>query len=413
MLPQVDSLIVGAGAVGLATGLAFSENSNHSLAIIEAEPAVARHQTGNNSGVIHSGLYYKPGSHKAKLCVEGRDLLYRFCEQHGVKHERCGKIVVALDESEIPRLDELIRRGNANGLKGLQRVPIDQARQREPHIAGVAALHVEETGIVNYRTVSEAYRRVLERRCVPVILGSRLQKITTKSGEIIAHTSKGDVVAKHLINCAGLHSDRVAKLCGLKPKARIIPFRGEYYELRAEAQSLVKNLIYPVPDPRFPFLGVHFTRMIDGGVEAGPNAVLALARHGYKWRNLNLGDLSETLRSRGFRIMARRHWKMGLSEIHRSLSKAAFVRALQRLVPEVRSSDLVRAGAGVRAQAVMEDGSLVDDFLFERGERMLHVLNAPSPAATASLAIGREIARLARDHFKISGRAGGMPAPPN
>ena len=400
MLPQVDTLIVGAGAVGLATGLALSENSNDSLAIIEAEPSVARHQTGNNSGVIHSGLYYKPGSYKAKLCVEGRDLLYRFCEQHGVKHDRCGKIVVALDESEIPRLDELIRRGNANGLKHLTRVSIDEVREREPNVTGIAATYVEETGIVNYKTVSEAYRKVLDSRSVPVILGSRLHKITIRANEIVAHTSKGDVVTKHLINCAGLHSDRVAKLCGMRPKAKIIPFRGEYYELRESAQSLVKNLIYPVPDPRFPFLGVHFTRMIDGGVEAGPNAVLALARHGYKWRNLNLSDLFETLGFKGFRIMARRYWKMGLGEMHRSMSKAAFVRALQRLVPKIQSSDLVRAGAGVRAQAVMEDGSLVDDFLFERGDRMLHVLNAPSPAATASLAIGREVARMAREQFQ-------------
>ena len=391
-----DVAVVGAGAVGLATAMALAQ-AGRRVVVVEAEQQVARHQTGNNSGVIHSGLYYKPGSLKATLCTQGRDLMYAFCAEHGVAHERCGKIVVALSEAEVPALDELQRRGTANGLKNLRRLTPDELRQHEPHVAGVAGLYVEETGIVDYKAVTRAYADVTRKLGGEVRLGSTFLGVARDGwdgGPLVVQTSAGELRSKQLVNCGGLHSDRVARLCGLRPEVQIVPFRGEYYQLRADRTNLVRNLIYPVPDPRFPFLGVHFTRMIGGGVEAGPNAVLAFARHGYTRSSFHLRDAWETARCGGFWRMARKYWRTGCGEFHRSFSKRAFVRALQRLLPDLREDDLIPGGAGVRAQALTPQGSLVDDFAVLRADRMVHVLNAPSPAATASISIGRHIAGM-------------------
>lgn len=392
-----DVAVVGGGIVGLATALSIlRQRPPTRLLVLEAEHRLAAHQTGNNSGVIHSGLYYKPGSFKARLCAEGREALYRFCAQRGIAHERCGKLVVATDPAEVPLLEELRRRGTANGLAGLRIVGHDELRRYEPHVNGVAGIHVAETGIVDYAQVAEHYSRIIadgggEVRTRCRVIGAS----PTDAGRTVVRTTAGDVRCDVLVNCAGLHSDRVARMCGVEPLVRIIPFRGEYYRLAPAAWPLVRNLIYPVPDPAFPFLGVHFTRMIGGGVEAGPNAVLALARHGYSWRRINPRDLAEMLCFPGFWKMAGRYWRQGIVEMRRSLSRRLFLRALQKLVPGVRDEHLAAGGAGVRAQAVDAAGNLVDDFRIQTADRMVHVLNAPSPAATASLAIGAHIARLA------------------
>jgi L-2-hydroxyglutarate oxidase len=342
--------------------------------------------------VIHSGLYYKPGSLKARLCAEGRDAMYRLCAEHGVRHERCGKIVVALDPSELPRLDELERRGRANGLSDLRRLAAGEIREFEPHAAGIAALHVPTTGIVDFPGVARAMAGVVRAGGGEVRTGARVRSVRRVGGSIILTTDAGDVIARSLVACAGLQCDRVARMCGLDPGVRIVPFRGEYYDLVESRRSLVKNLIYPVPDPRFPFLGVHYTRMVAGGVEAGPNAVLALARHGYRWRDISARDIAGLLAYGGFWRMAGAQWRTGVMELRRSLSKRRFVGDLRRLIPELRASDVIRARSGVRAQAVDRTGKLLDDFHIITGERMVHVLNAPSPAATASIAIGRHIA---------------------
>jgi L-2-hydroxyglutarate oxidase len=386
-----DVLIVGGGIVGLGTGLALCERV--SVTVIEAEPRIALHQTGHNSGVIHSGLYYKPGSAKARNCAEGRELMYRFCAENGIPHERCGKLVVATDPSEAPALDELERRGAANGLTGLRRLTGEQVRGIEPHVRGVAGLHVTETGIVDYRAVAAAYARAIARTG-SVQTSSKFLGCRTEPDTLTAETTAGPIRAKLLVNCAGLYSDRVARLCGVDPGVRIVPFRGEYYELKPRAEHLCKHLIYPVPDARLPFLGVHFTRMIGGGVECGPNAVLAFRREGYHLTDFSLRDMWELATYPGFWRMARRFWRVGLHELYRSLSRRAFWHALQQLIPEVSFHDLTRAGAGVRAQAVAPDGKLVDDFFIKQAPRMIHVLNAPSPAATASIAIGRSIAEM-------------------
>jgi (S)-2-hydroxyglutarate dehydrogenase len=402
-----DVLIVGGGIVGVATGLALLERARLSLRIVETETQLAAHQTGNNSGVIHSGLYYKPGSLKAQNCVEGRRALLRFCEAHGVPVDVCGKVVVATRPEHVPRLDELERRGVANGLAGLRRLTAEELRELEPHAAGVAGLHVPETGIVDYRLVTEAYAADVRAGGAEILTAARVISVARDGEEIVVETSQGDRRARALVNCAGLQSDRVATLCGARPDVRIVPFRGEYYTLRPEARHLVRNLIYPVPDPEFPFLGVHFTRRIGGEVEAGPNAVLALKREGYRWRDLSSRDLLATFGYGGFWRLARRYWRMGLGETYRSLSKRAFVRALRELLPEITSDDLGRGGAGVRAQALDRSGALVDDFRIVSGDRMIHVLNAPSPAATASLSIGRSIAEQAIAQFGLKER----PAP--
>lgn len=396
MSQRCEIVVIGGGIVGLATAMALT-SAGRSVLVLEAEDRLAAHQTGNNSGVIHSGLYYKPGSLKARLCAEGREAMFQFCAQHRITHERCGKVVVAIDESELPALDELIRRGTANGLLGLRRMPIEEIREREPHVAGVAGIHVGETGIANFAEVAEAYAKVIRANGGEVQTGSRLTGVRVLPEELVLSTSRGEVRCGTLVNCAGLQSDRVARMCGIEPEVRIVPFRGEYYKLAPEAHSLCRNLIYPVPDPAFPFLGVHFTRMAKGGVEAGPNAVLALAREGYSWSQISSRDLADTLGFGGFWRMARKYWRAGAGEMRRSLSRSAFLRALQRLMPELRMEHLQPGGAGVRAQAVDRTGKLVDDFRIQFAPRMVHVLNAPSPACTASIAIGRYIAEQVTD----------------
>lgn len=399
-MARYDIAVVGGGIVGLATALALSEAGAGSLIVLEAEPEVAAHQTGHNSGVIHSGLYYKPGSLKAGLCTEGRQLLIEFCDREGIAHEQCGKLVVAVDSGELPRLEALAERGVANGLQ-LCRLSAGELKEYEPHVAGIAGLWVPETGIVDYRQVAEAMRRRLAAAGVEVRTGWRMTACQRNPDELVLVSARGEeVAANNLITCAGLYADRLARLCGVDPQLHVVPFRGEYYELAAERRNLVRNLIYPVPDPQFPFLGVHFTRRIDGKVEAGPNAVLALRRKGYGKFSFAPRDAWEIGRQRGFWSLARRYWRMGAGEYYRSYSKYAFWRALRRLLPEIEVDDLRPAGAGVRAQAMNADGQLVDDFHFVTAYRMLHVLNAPSPAATASLAIGRMIAQSAVKEFE-------------
>lgn len=397
-----DVAVIGAGAVGLSTAMALSRDAGAKVVVIEAEAKVAQHQTGNNSGVIHAGLYYKPGSYKARLCAAGRGLMYEFCTEHSIPHERCGKLVVATSPEEVPALDELERRGTANGLASLRRLTVDELREYEPNVAGVAGIHVSETGIVNYRKVTEQYAKIVAEHGGEVRLGSAFVGVRRDgNGELVIQTTGGEVRARGLVNCGGLQSDRVARLCGVEPGVKIIPFRGEYYELTKNSEHLVKNLIYPVPDPRFPFLGVHYTRMIGGGIECGPNAVLALARHGYTRTSFRFKDACEIAGYSGFWKMAGKYWQMGFKEFYRSCSKAAFLRSLQKLIPALTSADIHPAGAGVRAQAVLPSGALVDDFRIEHGERMVHVLNAPSPAATASIAIGRHIAGLVVDALQL------------
>jgi (S)-2-hydroxyglutarate dehydrogenase len=387
-----EAAIVGGGILGLATALALVRRGLKRLVVLETEPDIAQHQTGHNSGVIHSGLYYKPGSHKARNCALGREAMYRFCEEHGIPHKRCGKIVVAIEQHELPALEELARRGVANGLQGLRRLGPEELRQHEPHVAGIAGLWVAETGIVDYRAVARKYADLIQRAGAVIRLGAKVTGVRRLPSELVIDTSAGEVVAERLVNCGGLQSDRVARLCGLDPGLQIVPFRGEYYELGAAKRDLVRWLIYPVPDPRFPFLGVHFTRTIHGGVEAGPNAVLAFRREGYERWDVSPSDMAELLRYRGFWRMTGKYWRMGLEEMARSFFKRAFLRALQRLIPELRGEDIRPFGSGVRAQAVEPSGALVDDFRFVVAERMVHVLNAPSPAATASLSIGETIA---------------------
>jgi (S)-2-hydroxyglutarate dehydrogenase len=396
-----DIAIVGGGIVGLATANALLDvNPGSRIIILEAESQLATHQTGHNSGVIHSGLYYKPGSLKAKFCAEGRDAMYRFCGEHGVPHERCGKIVVATSEDELPRLEELHRRGTANGLQGMKWLTPEEMREYEPNVSGIRGLWVSETGIVDYKSVSRVFAKMLQSRGCELRTATRVIGCVRDDGELRIQTISGEIRSKALVNCGGLQSDRIARLCGLDPGVHIVPFRGEYYELKPERRSLVKNLIYPVPDPRFPFLGVHFTRMIGGGVEAGPNAVLAFKREGYRKSDVSMRDLADLVGFGGFWKMSRRNWKMGMAEVWRSYSKHAFVTALQRLIPALKHEDVIPGGSGVRAQAVDVNGGLLDDFHVVRAANMIHVLNAPSPAATSSLRIGREIASMAIEQFK-------------
>jgi L-2-hydroxyglutarate oxidase len=394
--------IIGGGIVGMATAMALSSRLRNSLLVVEAEERLAAHQTGHNSGVIHSGLYYKPGSLKARNCVTGREALYRFCEEHGIAYERCGKVVVATEEWELPALEELERRGRANGLDDVRRMTPDEVREREPHVAAIAALYVPATGIVDFVGATHKYGEVVMQAGGTIHTQAAVRRVRRMPGELVLETTAGEFHCRHLINCGGLMADRVARMCGVDPRVKIVPFRGEYYELVPERQFLVKHLIYPVPDPRFPFLGVHFTRMVKGGIEAGPNAVLALARYGYRWSNISPRDLLDWAGYAGFWRMSLAYWRTGLAEYHRSLSKRAFVHQLQRLIPELRMDDVHRGGAGVRAMALAPDGKLVDDFQIERGDRMIHVLNAPSPAATASITIGQEIAQMAFETFELS-----------
>ena len=397
-----DITVIGAGIVGLATAVNLTERHPRArVVVLDKEARIATHQTGHNSGVIHSGIYYKPGSYKARLCVEGARLMTEFCDAHGIHYERCGKVIVATEESEVPRLNTLHERGTANGVPGLKLVSGEEVREWEPHVRAVSGMLSPATGIVDYTQVADTMAALITQRGAEVVTGAGVRGIRRDGGLLTVETDAGPVSTRHLINCAGLHSDRVAALMGIRPEVQIIPFRGEYYMLKPERRSLVRGLIYPVPDPRFPFLGVHFTRTVHGDVEAGPNAVLALAREGYTIGTVRPAEALRTFMYRGFWNMGRRYWKMGAYEVYRSMSKTAFVTSLQRLVPGIQASDIAPGGAGVRAQAVSPDGSLVDDFKISVTEGAIHVLNAPSPAATASLAIGRHIAGLAAETFKL------------
>ena len=398
---RYDIAIIGGGIVGMATAMALTARWPLDLIVIEAEDHLAAHQTGNNSGVIHSGLYYKPGSLKAKNCVAGRQAMYRFCEEHAIPHDRCGKLVVATQASEIPLLEKLEERGRANDLQGVRRLKAEELKEYEPHVTGVAGLLVPETGIVDYTAVTQKYGELVQQRGGAIQTKTRLLGCRPETNELRLSTDQGEIRARYLINCGGLQSDRVAQLCGVDPGLKIIPFRGEYYELIPERHYLVKNLIYPVPDPQFPFLGVHFTRMIHGGVEAGPNAVLAFKREGYQKTSFSASDAWEIATYPGFWQLAAKHWRMSLGEFHRSFSKQAFVTALQKLLPELQAKDIHPAGAGVRAQALEPNGFLVDDFRIVEAARMIHVLNAPSPAATASISIGETIAGMAEKQFQL------------
>lgn len=397
-----DIAVIGGGIVGLATAMALCQRHQVSLIVLEAEATLAAHQTGHNSGVIHSGLYYKPGSLKARNCVEGREALYNFCREHHIPHERCGKVVVATSASEIPRLDALAERGRANGLDGMRRLNSQaEIHEFEPHIDGLAGLWIPQTGIVDYKQVAQAYAQQITKYGGKIQTNTRLQGVRRNGSWLGLITLEGEIRSRHLINCAGLQSDRIARLCGYKPGLQIVPFRGEYYELKPDKHHLVKNLVYPVPDPQFPFLGVHFTRMIHGGVEAGPNAVLAFKREGYNKYSASLRDSWATISYPGFWQLAMKHWQMGLGEFYRSFSTVAFVRALQRLMPALTQDDVIPAGAGVRAQALEKNGQLADDFRIIQDEKMIHVLNAPSPAATASISIGQTIAQMAQQQFTV------------
>lgn len=407
--PSVDLAVVGGGIVGLATAMTWLQTRpGQRVTVLETESRVGQHQSGHNSGVIHSGIYYQPGSEKALLCREGKSKLEAFCDEHRIRWEKCGKVVVATDRSELSSLERIIDRADRNGVE-FRRITTDELRKLEPAVAGVDAIVVPETGIVDYRSVCNAYRHRIEEMGGSVQLGFQVQQLDADDTGVrlagVDHNQslgRFDIRARSAIVCAGLHSDALvrqgdsvasdsASANTSSEEVRIIPFRGEYYELRPERRGLCRNLIYPVPDPAFPFLGVHFTRMIDGNVECGPNAVLALAREGYRWRDIDVRYLQRTLGYSGFRRLIQKHWRKGLGEMNRSLRKSAFVTALQKLIPELRASDLIPARAGVRAQAVRANGELVDDFLFRSTPKVTHVLNAPSPAATASLAIARRV----------------------
>ncbi len=397
---KVDICIIGGGIVGLATAYQVSQKyPKLSLAVVEKESSLARHQTGHNSGVLHTGIYYKPGSLKAINCRNGKKAMEQFCKEQGIEHELCGKIIVALHDDEVPRMLNIFQRGQENGVK-CKIISREEMLEIEPHVAGVQAIHVPECGIVNYRQVCHRLGEIIAKKEEnKLLLGHAVIGMQTRTDSLIITTKKAEIECKHAINCAGLHSDRITRLGGQKPPAKIIPFKGEYYELEKQARHLCNNLIYPVPDPAFPFLGVHFTRMIDRSVECGPNAVLALGREAYGKFDLNLRDLLESLTYLGFQKMAMKHWKMGWGEMWRSYNKGAFVKALQRLIPEIESKHLTSAPAGIRAQAVSPGGALVDDFLIEDNERIINVCNAPSPAATASLNIGSTISAKLADRI--------------
>src|SRR5580692_525864 len=395
-------MIVGGGIVGLSVALEITQRFPRlRTLLLEKEDRVGRHQSGHNSGVIHSGIYYKPGSLKAKLCVAGAAAMVEFCREHGIRHSICGKVIVATSPEELQPLEELRRRGEANGVPGVRLVGSVELHDLEPNAVGLAALVVPSTGITDYAAVCGKYAELTAARGGTILTSAEVMRIKRDAKEIVVETRHGAFSAAYLINCAGLFSDRISRMAGDEPEVIIAPFRGEYYDLIPERSSLVRALIYPVPDPRFPFLGVHFTRRISGRVDAGPNAVLAFRREGYRRTDFNLTDLASSLAFPGFWRMAAKHWRSGLDEVHRSFSKPVFVRALQRLVPGVREEDLVPGGSGVRAQALKRDGTLVDDFQFVQSGKMLHVLNVPSPAATATLLIGRAIVDMASTNIGL------------
>lgn len=393
---KYDVIVIGGGIVGLATALQLlNSHPQIKLLLLEKEDQLAKHQTGHNSGVIHSGIYYKPGSLKARNCIEGYDMLIDFCRMNGIKFDLCGKIIVATTPEELPLLENLYVRGNQNGLTGLRKIGKDELKDFEPHVNGLAGIVVPQTGIIDYKEVAQKYGELIQIKGGQINLGERVIDIQTDNTHSVVSSQKQSYQTNLVINCCGLYSDKVARLTQKNLNLKIIPFRGEYHQLKKEKEYLVKNLIYPVPDPNFPFLGVHFTRMIHGGVEAGPNAVLAFKREGYKKSDINMAELAESLAWPGFQKVAWKYWKTGFGEMYRSYSKAAFVKALQKLLPEITTSDLEPGGAGVRAQACDRTGGLVDDFMILEDKFVINVCNAPSPAATSSLSIGKTIAALA------------------
>jgi L-2-hydroxyglutarate oxidase len=395
-----DLVIIGGGIVGLATAYRFLERfPGKRVTVLEKEPTIARHQTGRNAGVLHSGIYYRPGSLKAQNCRAGKMAMEEFCQREGIPFKICGKVIVALEESELPRMEKILENGKANGVV-CERIDVARLKELEPHAAGIAAIHVPESGIVDYQHVARRLAELIEGQGSQIKTGARVTAVRRHHNLALVETTAGEFPAEQVVNCAGLHSDRVTRLSGAQPASKIIPFRGEFYLVRPEAHHLVRMLIYPVPDPRYPFLGVHFTRRIDGRVECGPNAVLAFAREGYRNTTVNLRDMAETLTYRGFWRLARRYWRIGADEMRRSFSKRAFVRAAQRLVPEIEPEHFEWAPAGVRAQAVAPDGSMVDDFVITETERVVNVENAPSPAATASLNIGRLVVERLAPRFE-------------
>lgn len=400
MSEQFDVVVIGGGIVGLSVAREVAARFPRlKLAVLEKEERVGAHQTGHNSGVIHSGVYYKPGSVKARTCVEGAAAMVEFCREHGVPYEICGKVIVATSQDELPRLKDVLERGQANGVGGLRMLSSEQLREIEPHAVGVAALHVPATGITDYAVVTEKYAELVRAQGGSVRPSTRVVGIRRGNRETVVETSRGEFAARNVINCAGLFSDRIGRMAGEKPEVQIVPFRGEYYDVVPERAHLVRTLIYPVPDPRFPFLGVHFTRRVSGRVDAGPNAVFAFKREGYRRRDFSLRDTAESLTFPGFWRVARKYWRSGKDEFERSVSKESFVRGLQKMVPEIRTEDLVPGGSGVRAQAIHRSGVMVDDFQFSQSKNMLHLYNVPSPAATASIAIGKAVVEMAAKAF--------------
>lgn len=399
---KYDFIIIGAGIVGLSTAYKLSlEYSDLKILVLEKEDRVATHQTGNNSGVIHSGIYYKPKSYRAKNCVDGRHQLIDFCKEYDVAYDICGKVIVATEEEELPRLADIFETGKINEIEGIKMIGKDELAEIEPYANGIRAIHVPCSGIVDYTAICKKLKELIEADGHTIRFNQPVQAIREQPGTVVAETRGNRFEGKYLINCAGLYSDQVAQSAGLRSKIQIVPFRGEYFELSPSAQHMVKGLIYPVPDPKFPFLGVHFTRMVLGGVECGPNAVFAFKREGYDKLSFNLQETIETINFPGFWNLARQHWRKGMHEYYRSIFKSVFVKSLQKLVPSVQSKDLEPSPSGVRAMALRPSGEIIDDFQFEVTSNQIHVLNAPSPAATAGLAIGDEIVARASNNFSL------------